>query len=1068
MDRDRDRYRDGPPDRRPRDYNEIYSDRRRDYRDRDRHRGSHRDYDRDYDRDRDRDRERDRDRDRDYDRDRDHDRYWDRDRRSRDWDRRRDWRRDYRTRSPSPIGRDAGHRIPSSRSPHSATPERPVHSLDNSPESASKRVKVEPAPESVPDAKSSANIPGDIESITKLDSHTPKPATDIAQVEAPLSASPSGDAPEVGLLNTPQGSSADVGGSKQVLKPNLPNDLTRPETPVVKEPEAQKLAPMANPPESKNNETKESKDLKELVESNKPTESKEPTAPTAPMESKEPMEPTIPTVPTAPMALTEPTESKEPKEPEGPKVKEFTEGNNVKEFKEPKVAREAKGSETPKELKETKAKGLKEPKESAKGLRELKPLKVKEAKEPQQPKESRQKDTELIDVLPKVKITKPIKIDQDTMKLDTEPPKGVFTAKDTEFIGPMTRMETALALLDTIPKKLPFLEPKSPSWTKEVSSLCSTPVYTVIAKHYGDLDSKYCKYRKQREQLSSTWSSFCTQLDNEHAERTAEATRIEENVLEEAPRRSRSYGDAARSEAEFLEILASLEMQTARDPLVRARLTSATIPPRIFDPAERDLKFQDTNEKVVDKNAMLQRLVKDKIDTFSFQEHEKFAQAYTLYPKEFGRIADFMGNGRTFHECVLHYYRTKKQADYKGLLVKPKARGKRGRKKKVDIFEDHFASSPNTVASNIDSPAGTPSVDDAEGDAMEVDDSSRDLSVDLKIEKDEEPKPAATEPLVLPKVRKPRQRKEKKPVEVDGDTVEAAQTLQTVQSADSSFDALATLAAVSAAAPVVSNVGTLSGTPVPEESWHAKDVQLFERLLDLYGTRWSEIAKHVGRSASTCTSYFEQFADQRGYRETAAKADERNAVRVLPVYVKANGAGHNGTSAIKDHQPSPSQVPVAILNGPSPGFFAPRPHLPVQAEPPVKRAAPIVVPPPVAPLKHEPESVEKPDPVPIAPTPVKHTVLHVAPAPPATGLPAIISPVVRPVSASPPADALGSAEAERPVIKVQGSVLSSLGNSDHPSLPPLVPRTSSYMGMNDFMKPYVDQTYRESNERGRP
>lgn len=146
-------------------------------------------------------------------------------------------------------------------------------------------------------------------------------------------------------------------------------------------------------------------------------------------------------------------------------------------------------------------------------------------------------------------------------------------------------------------------------------------------------------------------------------------------------RHRKNHGDSVRSEAEFLEILADLERQSARDPSLRATLTSATIPPMIYDPVQRDeLRYQDTNNVVLEKSIPYQRLFTDGIDDFTEEEHETFCEAYLAAPKQFGKIAQRMGGLRTFNDCVMHYYRTKKQVDYKAMLA-ANTRAKRGTKK---------------------------------------------------------------------------------------------------------------------------------------------------------------------------------------------------------------------------------------------------------------------------------------------------------------------------------------------------------------------------------------------------
>ncbi|KAK7202532.1 hypothetical protein BZA70DRAFT_292046 [Myxozyma melibiosi] len=145
-------------------------------------------------------------------------------------------------------------------------------------------------------------------------------------------------------------------------------------------------------------------------------------------------------------------------------------------------------------------------------------------------------------------------------------------------------------------------------------------------------------------------------------------------------RARRSVGDAVRSEAEFMEVLASLEREEQLDPKNRAKLTSARIPNMILDEHDRKRLYVDTNNIVKDPNIPLERLVVDGVDVFTEEEHRLFCEGYKLHPKQFGFIARHMGYTRTFEECVLHYYRTKKEVDYKSMAIAGRRRGPGGRK----------------------------------------------------------------------------------------------------------------------------------------------------------------------------------------------------------------------------------------------------------------------------------------------------------------------------------------------------------------------------------------------------
>ncbi|KAJ8104309.1 hypothetical protein POJ06DRAFT_191343 [Lipomyces tetrasporus] len=146
------------------------------------------------------------------------------------------------------------------------------------------------------------------------------------------------------------------------------------------------------------------------------------------------------------------------------------------------------------------------------------------------------------------------------------------------------------------------------------------------------------------------------------------------------PSRGHHNADTVRSEAEFMEVLASLEWEDSRDPKNRAKLTSARIPNMVIDEVERSKVYADSNNIVKNPSIPLKRLFTDGVDVFTEEEHRRFCEGYKIRPKQFGFIANHMGNIRTFEECVLHYYRTKKTVDYKTMATGSRRRGAGGRK----------------------------------------------------------------------------------------------------------------------------------------------------------------------------------------------------------------------------------------------------------------------------------------------------------------------------------------------------------------------------------------------------
>lgn len=151
-------------------------------------------------------------------------------------------------------------------------------------------------------------------------------------------------------------------------------------------------------------------------------------------------------------------------------------------------------------------------------------------------------------------------------------------------------------------------------------------------------------------------------------------------------RRNRRHGDLVTTEAEFQEILKTLENEENESPIAKAKRVAATIPDLIVDPILRDsFKFMDSNNFVFDKQKWANRIDTDFVDTFTEKEHDLFCEAYCQYPKKFGQVSQAMGGLRLSQECVLHYYMTKKAVNYKLLLSQYKKKSKkaiRRRKKK--------------------------------------------------------------------------------------------------------------------------------------------------------------------------------------------------------------------------------------------------------------------------------------------------------------------------------------------------------------------------------------------------
>lgn len=139
------------------------------------------------------------------------------------------------------------------------------------------------------------------------------------------------------------------------------------------------------------------------------------------------------------------------------------------------------------------------------------------------------------------------------------------------------------------------------------------------------------------------------------------------------------YGDAVRSEAEFLEILASLETADMRDPNVRATRTAAVVPDMVVDESERRdlLAFEDDRRMVVDPVDFY--ALGAPLDLWTEDEVQTFCKRFSQHPKQFGRIAADLPE-KTTAQCVLFYYRMKTTIDFRSLSDR---RGRDGRRRKT-------------------------------------------------------------------------------------------------------------------------------------------------------------------------------------------------------------------------------------------------------------------------------------------------------------------------------------------------------------------------------------------------
>lgn len=413
-------------------------------------------------------------------------------------------------------------------------------------------------------------------------------------------------------------------------------------------------------------------------------------------------------------------------------------------------------------------------------------------------------------------------------------------------------------------------------------------------------------------------------------------------------RRGRRHGDLVTTEAEFQEILKSLENEQNEDPLSKAKRLSAKIPDLILDPVERQsFIFMDSNNIVHDKEKWASRIKTDFMDNFTEKEHDAFCEAFCRAPKRFGEISRLIGGLRSAEECVVHYYMTKKAVNYKYLVSQFKKRSARKpSRRKSKLKEQEASSNATTDAAPMDATdsgkdteavmtpeAGVPAIEPIE-EVKRKRGAADDVQTAPEVE------------IELPPKKKTRRRK--------GDDVSIPSNPVTEPLPEQhEHEAVANDPSVPQVTTAVYDRPNGSAHEDKRKAitsyWSITEVNDFPRLLAEYGSKWSTIAKKLSsKTATMVRNYYQRNAEKHGWQSIVLDADGRLAQSAgdprsqisnvdATIVVKPQRRPEeyapgrrpedfNGTYESVSHPPKFTDVPV--------GMF----HHPFQATPP-KRAS---------------------------------------------------------------------------------------------------------------------------------
>ncbi|XP_047418834.1 nuclear receptor corepressor 2 isoform X7 [Sciurus carolinensis] len=189
-------------------------------------------------------------------------------------------------------------------------------------------------------------------------------------------------------------------------------------------------------------------------------------------------------------------------------------------------------------------------------------------------------------------------------------------------------------------------------------------------------EQKFCQ---RYDQLMEAWEKKVERIEN-NPRRRAKESKVREYYEKQFPeiRKQRELQErmqsrvgqrgsglsmsAARSEHEVSEIIDGLSEQENLEKQMRQL---AVVPPMLFDADQQRIRFINMNGLMDDP----MKVYRDRQVTnmWSEQEKETFREKFMQHPKNFGLIASFLER-KTVAECVLYYYLTKKNENYKSLV----------------------------------------------------------------------------------------------------------------------------------------------------------------------------------------------------------------------------------------------------------------------------------------------------------------------------------------------------------------------------------------------------------------
>uniref|UniRef100_A0AAQ4RP68 Nuclear receptor corepressor 1 n=1 Tax=Gasterosteus aculeatus aculeatus TaxID=481459 RepID=A0AAQ4RP68_GASAC len=397
--------------------------------------------------------------------------------------------------------------------------------------------------------------------------------------------------------------------------------------------------------------------------------------------------------------------------------------------------------------------------------------------------------------------------------------------------------------------------------------------------------------RKQREQnicqrydqLMEAWEKKVERMEN-NPRRKAKDSRTREYYERQFPeiRKQREQQERfqrvgqrgtglsatiARSEHEISEIIDGLSEQENNEKQMRQL---SVIPPMMYDSEQRRVKFINMNGLMDDPMKVYK--ARQFMNVWTEHEKEIFKEKFVQHPKNFGLIASYLER-KCVADCVLYYYLTKKNHNYKTLVRRNYGR-RRGRNQQIT----------------------RPSQEEKSDEKNEEEKTEKSEKKEDEEKKDEEEKDDKEDPRDIGKDKDKCDGGE----DEDGKEQNTPRGRKTANSQGRRKGRITTRSMANEAATVAAEEAGETGET---SRWTEEEMEVAKKGLVEHGRNWTAIAKMVGtKSEAQCKNFYFNYKRRHNLDNLL---QQHKQVSCSISYFSSFNCGDNSSDT--ESAPSPSQ-----------------------------------------------------------------------------------------------------------------------------------------------------------------